>query len=302
MLVKIKKHQANTPKAYLENGISYINFGRYPQTVVTDTTIIANLDTISKTNELGYIEFDGEEYKKVVASPRESTYTFINGNTITSGTTYYFKVEPIKWRVLYNSDGTYKLLSEMILDNTSFYSSTSSRTINNSTIYANNYEYSNIRAWLNGYNGTDYNVSDYTNKGFIDIAFTEVEKLLINSTLVDNSLSSTGYTTNPYICNNTTDKIYLLSYSDVTNTSYGFSSSYSACDVARRAQLSDFARSKGCYMSTSTSYLGNGYWWLRSPSNKYSYSAKGVFNDGYIYNYYVANTDVGARPALEITI
>ncbi len=300
-LMSLKKYEK--PKIYLENGISYINFGKYPQTIVTDKKLFKNLDIISKINKLGYIEYNGEEYKKVIASPYESGYTFINGEKIKKNKTYYFKVEPIKWRVLYNSDGTYKLLSEMILDNPNFYHTYDEvRTINNSTIYANNYEYSNIRAWLNGYNGTDYNVSDYTNKGFIDIAFTEVEKLLINSTLVDNSLSSTGDTTNNYICNNTTDKIYLLSYSDATNTSYGFRSSSSAYDVARQAQVSDYARSKGCYMYTSTNYLGNGPWWLRSPYSNSSYYAKGVFFDGNIYFNFVNYTYVGARPALEITI
>ena len=282
-----------------ENGISYLYLGKYPQNLENDSTVISALDNISTTNNLGYMEYNGNEYKKVAASPYQSNYAFTNGQTIVSGNTYYFKVEPIKWRILESYDGTYKLLSEMLLDNTNFYTSDSTRTINGTTIYPNNYEYSNIRAWLNGYDGTSYNVDNYTNKGFIDIAFTEEEKALIKETLVDNSLASTGYSSNPYICNNTKDKIYLLSYKEATNANYGFSDT-----TARQATPSDYARSKGCYMNTSKSYFGNGYWWLRSPYNNsyYSYYARVVSYDGYTYNDCVCSTDNGVRAALEITI
>lgn len=269
---------------YVEDGITYINIGRYPQTVVTDTTIITNLNTITETNELGYIEYNSEEYKKSVASPYASSYRFINGNAITSGETYYFKVEPIKWRVLYNSDGTYKLLSEMILDNSCYFNHIYDRN----KIYANNYQYSNIRAWLNGYNGTSYSVDNYANKGFYDIAFIEVEKILINSTLVDNNTS-----------NDTTDKIYLLSIGEVLESSYGFNN-----DTNRQTQISDYARSNGCKMISS----GNGIWWTRT-GNAYNYQSRYVFYDGSINDddgiYYVIDVDrkyCGIRPALEITI
>ena len=64
--------------------------------------------------------------------------------------------------------------------------------INGQTKYPANYEYSDIRAWLNGYDGTYYNVDDYTNRGFIDIAFDKNEQKLIEKTLVDNSINSTN--------------------------------------------------------------------------------------------------------------
>ena len=70
---------------YTKNGTTYVNLGRYPQSVVTDSNVISNLNTISTTNSLGYIEYNGEEYKKVTASTYNSGYTFINGNSITNG-------------------------------------------------------------------------------------------------------------------------------------------------------------------------------------------------------------------------
>ena len=303
LVAKWKEIKDTTIEIYEENGYTYINLGRYPQTVVTEETNINALSNISTTNSLGYIEYNGNEYKKVVANSHSSNYTFINGNTIINGNTYYFLVEPIKWRVLEENNGTYKLLSEIILDNSEFYKYETNRTINGQTIYANNYEYSNIRAWLNGYDGSNYNVEDYTNKGFLDIAFTEEEQKLINNTLVDNSLSSTSDTSNSYICNNTTDKIYLLSVKDTLNTNYGFSSDSSEYDIERRAQVSDYARSKYCWMSTSSSYYGNGYWWLRSHSSPNSNYARVVYNYGYVSsNGFVNFTRNGVRPALTIII
>ena len=185
---------------------------------------------------------------------------------------------------------TEALLSNMILDNTVFYTKTSTRTINDVTIYSNNYEYSNIRAWLNGYDGTSYNVDNYTNKGFINIAFTEEERKLINTTLVDTSLASTGDSSNSYICNNTNDKIYLLSYAEARNISN------------RQATVSDYARSKYCFMSTDSSYYGNGLWWLRSPYYNLNYTARVVDDYGYIYYDSVHYSYSGVRAALEITI
>ena len=288
---------------YTENGRPYLNFGRYPQTVVSDENLIKELEKITETNSFGYIEYNGEEYKKHVADRFNSNSIFQNGNEVVEGKAYYFKVEPIKWRVLKASDGSYKLLSEYLLDTPQFYTLKNDRTINGTTIYPNNYEYSNIRAWLNGYNGTSYGVEDYTNKGFIDIAFTEKEKAIIKTTLVDNSVSSTGDSTNKYACNNTYDKIYLLSYKEVTNTTYGFSSSYSY-DSSREAKTTDYAVARYCWMWSN----GKGVWWLRSPhdsgSNSSNY-ARSVYSDGHIYGYnsvegFINGSGFGVRAALEI--
>ena len=283
------------PTLFIENGVSYVFFGKYPQTVETNLEVIASLENISITNSLGYIEYNGNEYIKMIASTWSSSCKFINNDTIIEGATYYFKVEPIKWRVLESKEGTYTLISNVILDNPCFYNlKDQSRTVNGLTIYPNNYEFSNIRAWLNGYNGTSYNVNDYTNKGFIDIAFTYAEMQLINSTLVDNSLSSTGYTSNPYTCDNTTDKVYLLSYSEATNSKYGLSSS------SRLAQISDFVRAKGIYFKSN--YNGNGYWWLRSPLNGYDNIVRSVKYDGSTSNNYVDENFYGVRPVLNINL
>ncbi len=283
---------------YTENNQTYINLGRYPQTVVSDTSLIESLNNISKTNSLGYIEYNGEEYKKVIAEPIGYDFTFSDGSIIMLGEVYYFKVEPIKWKVLESNNGTYKLLSDMLLDCQQFYISSKNRTINSKTIYPNNYEYSNIRAWLNGYDGSSYNVDSYTNKGFIDIAFTEDERKLINTTLVDNSVLSTGYSPNYCICNNTNDKIYLISYKEVTNQSYGFTNSVDRT-TTRMAQATDYVKAIGIDIRRIE---GSSGWWLRSPHDYYSYSTRSVGAYGEFVNGNAYEYPKGVRAALEITI
>lgn len=233
---------------------NYIYFGRYPQTKVTDSYIINALNQIITINEYGYIEYDGNEYKEY------------NDN--------YYLVEPIKWKILETNNNSYKLVSDLILDQQEFYSSTSNRTINGKTIYSNNYEHSDIRAWLNN--------------DFINTAFNIEEQNIINESLVDNSASTTDSNTNKYACNNTNDKIYLLSYKDVTEK-------YFTTNSERQAKVTDYAKDKGVNDNN-----GLGYFWLRSPKYDHSCYVYSVNIDGYMSSPYCYYSSFGARPALEI--
>ncbi|MBO5304671.1 MAG: hypothetical protein J6A99_03225, partial [Clostridia bacterium] len=135
---------------------------------------------------------------------------------------------------------------------------------------------------------------------------------LILTTTVNNSVASTGYSSNQYACENTNDKVFLLSYAEVTNSSYGFSSSYSNYDEARRMTTSDYSRATGVDMDTSSSYYGNGNWWLRSPYPYDSDTARYVNHNGPVdynshYGYditgsYVYNTSSGVVPAMWIEL
>ena len=59
----------------------------------------------------------------------------------------------------------------------------------------------------------------------------------------------------------------------------------------------------GAYMNTSTEYYGNGWWWLRSPRNSYSYSARDIRNSGYADDSNnVSSTNDGVVPALKIRL
>ena len=237
----------------LDEDGGYILFGQYPQAIKA-----ADVSIISTTPDTDgyYLGSDGERYAKVVADPNESGYTFSNNSSVTSGNTYYFKVEPIRWRILSESDGNAFILCDSIIANHYYHHTHLSPTIDGQTVYANNYANSDIRAWLND--------------EFYNTAFGDLQQALIQTTEVDNSAASTGNSSNRYACENTFDKVFLLSYREVITIEYGFESSFTYNDTARRMLMSDFSRATGAYMSTSSGYYGNGWWLLRSPGSNFS--------------------------------
>ena len=248
-------------KPYEVNGSKYIYFGEYPQTLKADSVTIIS-DTLDSNGY--YLGSDGERYAKVVAKPHlYQTACFSNQQQIVKGTTYYFKVEPIKWKILSFIDNTtYQLMTDLIIDSQKFYSSSDARTIDGKTIYPNNYEYSDIRKWLN--------------ENFYNKAFTKALQSCIHTTLVDNSLASTGDVSNPYICNDTYDKVYLLSCKDIKNKEYGFID-----NETRQKQVTDYAKSLGCNINIDTNYYCSGIYWLRSPCDNIDSCVCGVINENH---------------------
>ena len=325
---------------YTRDG-NYIYFGSYPQTEVTDSTVTAALNTAAGTlptssnsrswtsygyyienevqNYMWYIDisYGGETYRGVYFTsyrPYWTTYSSSTDNThqddngYTVNNVYWFKWEPIKWRILEESNGYATLLCEMIIDsqtyqnkytydsNTGSYYNTSEGTP--SGTYVNNYQYSAIRKWLN--------------ETFYETAFNSLQKAIIQTVTVDNSARSTNPDNNEtqfnsgnnsYACANTNDKVWLLSEQEVTRAAYGFSTSYSNNDTARRKQSTDYAKSQGCWQSTSTDYKGNGCWWLRSPYCDRSYRAGSVYTGGDAsFDSNVNCTNYGVLPALKIAL
>lgn len=281
-LVTYAEKMVNRGQIEIRRDGPYIWFGEYPQTIANSEAVAA-MGTTPDSKGYYISSYDNECYAKVVATPNESGYTFSDSTTVNSSSTYYFKVEPIKWRILSESDGKALILCESIIANKR-YNEYYSEAIEG--VYANNYAESEVRAWLNDQ--------------FYNIAFTELQKSLIQTTEVDNSVYSTGYDPNPYTCENTFDKIFLPSYREVKNTAYGFIN-----DTDRYKVTSDYSRATGAYTSTGDSYSGNGYWWLRSPRNDDSYFARCVFGDGFVnyYHYYFVDYDYyGLVPALTISL
>lgn len=229
-----------------------LTYGLYPQKNVDDSTLVLALNALSTTESNGWYLYEGDYYAKVSATPYASYCKFDNGTTIVSGTTYWFKCEPITWNVLSNSDGEYYILSSVLLDAHCYYNSTSSRTIDGETVYANNYEYSDIRTWLN---------NDFYNSAFA------LGNSHIQTTTVDNSASTTDSSYNPYVCNNTQDKVFLPSYQDYINSSYGFEAWYIPDDTGRFCRPTDWARARGAFYMTEGCYQYNSSYWTRSPSN-----------------------------------
>ena len=274
-----------------------LTYGLYPQKNVNDATLVSALNALTTPESTGWYLYNNEYYAKVSATPYDSSYEFDNGATIVSGTTYWFKCEPITWNVLSSTKGEYYILSSVLLDAHCYYEYISAgyepnefRTINGKTIYHTNYEYSDIRTWLN---------NDFYNSAFA------LGNIHIQTTNVDNSASTTNSSSNSYACNNTQDKVFLPSHRDYINSSYGFSTSIARTDT-RYCKTTDWARARGVKYDTNSSYLYNGYYWTRSPRHDTSETGKTYVSrvdyDGYIFCDPSRVPHNGVRPALTIKI
>ena len=299
---------------------SYCYFGDWPQTIKANDVTISESATVIMGGFTYYLGDDGNYYAKCTENAYNSGYTYSDGTKVArkyASSEKYFKVEPIKWCVLTNDyDGKKLLLAEKILTaNVPYYGSTSNRSLNGTTIYANNYKYSNIRAYLNGTanqfvkdggTATSYDI-DWSGKGFLQSAFTIAAQSLIATTSVDNSAASTTDSgsnltqATSYACEDTSDKIFLLSEKEATTASYGFASysSYGTGNTRIRV-TTDYAKANYAHQSTISGY--GGYWWLRSPYYEYSHIVRTVYYDGNAYyNYSVLHTYRGVVPALSIS-
>ena len=297
-----------------------VKFGSYPQSEVTDNALKSTLNSMAGIlptssnsqawTSYGYyaeeevrdymwyidLEIDGVKYRGVYfTSYRPENYdsvssdgtTYQDDNGYSMNTVYWFKYEPISWTIISEneSNGTIFVVCDMIIDSQEFYKDYSEiRVIGGKNIYANNYAHSAVREWLN--------------ETFYNTAFDMTQMQSIITTMVDNSAESTGEISNSYVCEDTQDKIYLLSYQDVVNTNYGFLSDYSEPDNARKKYNTDYANSQGAFVGPT----GEGYWWLRSP---YDFEDSGVFVVGDYGLGGHTSTDyniVGIVPALQIRL
>ena len=292
----------------------YVYFGVFPKTVLEEGGAIAVDETemmVMGANTY-YKGNDGNYYAKVTAKPYEQSYKYSDGTKITSGAERYFRVEPIKWKVLttdYNGTKKALLLAEEILTaRVPYYvKSWSNREINGNTVYPNNYKYSTLRAYLNGkFEDEDTQEKTvYEGKGFLQTAFTSNARLLISDTVVNNEKETTSYREDyyaeAYACDNTEDKIFLLSMSEVINEDYGFDSDPFLSNTRIRVPT-DYAKANCVYQASDDRY--GGYWWLRSPFYIDRYNACYVQNNGYVSSYYdcVDSTRSGVVPALSISL
>lgn len=263
--------------AYTRDG-DYIYFGEYPQTIKAE-----NVTITSTSDSRGYyLGSDGFYYAKIVALPHgdgDFPISFSTGTTVSYGSLYYFKVEPIRWRILSENGQTALILCDSIIANRRY------------DDLSNNYAESEIRQWLN--------------TTFYQTAFSELQREIISITTVDNSAESAGYAESPYACENTEDKVFLLSRSEVTNSEYGFSSDKYESDNARGMQTSDYSRATGAFTVhwSDSNYYGNGRWWLRSPAYGDSYLVLDVFYDqSNAGAYTVDGGHVGIVPAMWIDL
>lgn len=152
------------------------------------------------------------------------------------------KKEPIKWRVLSVEGDDAFLVADKNLDAQKY----------NNTYVDVTWETSTIRSWLNGYGkGSNVCEMDYSSENFLNRAFTASEQNAIKTSTVVNADNSRYGTEGG---KDTLDKIFLLSYDEVMNPAYGFSS-INGSDGARERANTAYTTAKAVKV----------IWWLRSP-------------------------------------
>ena len=290
------------PVKYTREG-KYIYFGHWPQTLERDETVIAKLNEMAgkpplprdKENPYNWESHEGTTYmwQKIViyngtkylgvqmndyrASGVYSLSSYIMKNGYFTSEVYWFKYEPIKWRILTTSGNSAYIMSDIALDSFSIQPNRKGEIrddlyadYNNSPgvpdgTYANNWEYCFLRRWLN--------------ETFYNEVFNDLQKEIIKTTHLDNTARSSNPNDYPKYygygekagknkfadqCKDTDDKIFLPSLRDITTTAYGFNKDVLAEDSARNLQATDFAKLHGAPMNTNDKKYVT--WYTRSPS------------------------------------
>ena len=233
---------------YSAIGSSYLQ----EEDIIVDDDLFNILENAKDWNANGDITLHGAKYRRMKKG--EATYSTkgvaYQYNWIDDTTYHYFKYEPIKWRVLKNDGEKILLLADKALDNRK------NNTVNSGTTW----EKSTLRSFLNGYDGNkNSNGWDYTRgQNFFYMAFGSNERtaILENDVIQSDSIYNTSVDSRG---NNTSDKVFLLSDSEVYGTdkakSYGFVSSRYTYDEARRGKCSTYAKAMGVYFSSGSSWF-----------------------------------------------
>lgn len=269
------------------DGNIFMNFGSYPQTYVNDEATINNLKTLQNANDnraiLEYDENgDGVKEKFMALETDREVKSISNGDIIKPGINY-FRFEPISWMILSDNNGEKKLFSEHVLDASPF--------------EAEGYDYFDVENGINVRRYDDYSKSDireFVTNDFYNIAFSESEKSQILTTFVDNSEAVYGYEEVKYTCEDTYDKVYLISYIESRSDfiyDYGLKGA-KATDFSACLNIADFSYNASDYGTVSYRTRNGGLYSGESAYRIYGTSGAGV----------LCTTNIGIRPAINISL
>lgn len=269
------------------DGNIFMNFGSYPQTYVNDEATINNLKTLENANDnraiLEYDENgDGVKEKFMALETDREVKSISNGDIIKPGINY-FRFEPISWMILSDNNGEKKLFSEHVLDASPF--------------EAEGYDYFDVENGINVRRYDDYSKSDireFVTNDFYNIAFSESEKSQILTTFVDNSEAVYGYEEVKYTCEDTYDKVYLISHIESRSDflyDYGLKGA-KATDFSACLNIADFSYNASDYGTVSYRARNGGLYSGESAYRIYGTSGAGV----------LCTTNIGIRPAINISL
>lgn len=175
--------------------------------------------------------------------------------------------EPIEWIVLKNKEGKIYAMSKYGLDNKPYHDTREAVT----------WETCSLREWLNG--------------EFYEAAFSSEEKAMIADTMLVNS-------DNPYYYidggNNTVDKVFLISYDEVSlySAGYGYVFEYDLCMPTVYAEM------QGVYVDTR--WITQCDWWLRTIGINESSATYKARDGGSVEGYGVNYDGAAVRPCINI--
>lgn len=263
-----------TPKVSEDGKI--ISYGMFPSERVVDSAILGVLNKYTEVSmdENGYYEYSGIYYKKVVANPLFEDTKFKSGTAIRAGNVYWFKCLPVEWEVVEQNSNDYTLICRNYLSAYSFYKgSKDPRTIDGETVYPSNYEYSDVREYLNNY--------------LLNLVFWQGSEY-IKTVEVNNSLATTHSSNTQYYSNNTQDKMYLPSYQDFMNI----------VEDKRSPVVDDYGRAAGYYINQWINECS--YMLTRSatedPNQVFIVTPQG----GLVYTWY--SNEMTLRPMIVVTM
>ncbi len=251
-----------------EDGVSTwdcIYFGSYPQS--TYTPIQAPENPVSDTE---YTDSDGtkmlyQEWEKEEWNEDKEDYDTVSYQG-------YFKIEPIKWRVLSVNENDVFLLADCNIDCQSYNKEAEDVT----------WETCTLRTWLND--------------TFLSSAFASDERAnIINTTVVNDDNPNSGAEGGK----NTTDKVYLLSIAEAGNAAYGFNGDITADSETRVAVNTAYTASYSRMSSAGDAE----WWWLRSPGDGNHCAANvGTGGYGYTVGNDVSEALYAVRPAMHVSL
>ena len=309
------------------NGVDYLMFGSYPQSLASET-----LTGYTPNGETyGAYDDNGGEIQRPIYTKDGDT----SGDRFVELNSKLYKIEPLKWNILdqntsgslANTTGNTMLVSDLVLEQVPFYTSTSTRTIDGVTVYPNNYKESTLRNFLR--------------TTFLNNAFSSIQQELIKITSVQNDASTTNNSSGTYVCADTDDMVFSLSYQDAINADYYTTDT--GYTTTRMKHTSDYGTATGVYgddggleaaieeensccgyyedtregaiehyvdcygypEDVATKAIDEGpfsLWWLRSPYSTYSSDAWLVYYGARVHYGHVIDSFTGCVPALHLSL
>lgn len=276
-------------------------------------------DTMKPGDFMKYadVSYNGEKYRAVTFTEqrpgdtgsvflKDEDYQYQNGYI--AGNVYWFKYEPLQWRVIDPEKGL--VLCELVIDSQAYNNTTYKKEpVENPeeysyysddlgfygdteyTYYSNNYAHSSIRAWLNDdFYNTAFNSSDKSK-----ITETVCENGSLYTYLFEIEYPGDPVPDFPHASEETKDNVFLLSYKDVYINEAGDGIISETEFEKWKTPSTDYAKCQGVLGDDEVTL-----WWLRTAATHANISY-GVGTDRSGAGDEVTRTFFGVRPAIRIT-